>query len=332
MEKYLPQCLDSLLIPSFDKIEVLVINDGSKDRTSEIAHDYASKYPNSIRVIDKENGNYGSCINRGIKEVSGKYVKILDADDSFDTDSLVQYIDFLEKSDADAIVNDYVVVSPENRDLKRHSFKMFVPYESAAVSTLIETFPFKEIAMHAIAFKTGIFKTLEYYQSEGIFYTDDEWIFSPVSKVETIAYCPLPLYRYLLGREGQTASEAALQRNILHIALSLSKMLDIYDKSADLSGFHDKYLKERINRKKNVLYYTCIVSNQKYINFDLSKFDNELKLNHPEMYKSIENDTLSAFKIFKVSYIKVWRENGSNAFQLQLLRVWKNIRKFLKLQ
>ena len=90
MEKYLDKCLTSLIV-SDDKmplLEVLVINDGSKDRSSEIAHSYEQKYPQTFRVIDKENGNYGSCINRGLKEATGKYVKVLDADDWFDTNNL----------------------------------------------------------------------------------------------------------------------------------------------------------------------------------------------------------------------------------------------------
>ena len=72
MEQYLDRCLTSLIIDD-DKmalLEVLVVNDGSKDRSSEIAHSYEARYPDTFRVIDKENGNYGSCINRMILSLS----------------------------------------------------------------------------------------------------------------------------------------------------------------------------------------------------------------------------------------------------------------------
>ena len=83
MEQYLAYCLDSLCISQHQNdIEVLVINDGSKDATSIIAHDYERKLPQVFKVIDKENGNYGSCVNRGLAEACGKYIKVLDADDS----------------------------------------------------------------------------------------------------------------------------------------------------------------------------------------------------------------------------------------------------------
>ena len=96
MEKYLRTCLGSLIIGEWQELlEVLVINDGSKDSSSAIAHEYANKHPESFHVIDKENGNYGSCVNRGLKEATGKYVKVLDADDSFDTANFENYLCFL---------------------------------------------------------------------------------------------------------------------------------------------------------------------------------------------------------------------------------------------
>lgn len=83
MQEYLHRCLDSLLVRAdlMDRLEVLVVNDGSKDNSSAIAHEYEAKYSQTIRVIDKENGNYGSCVNRGLVEAQGKYIKVLDADD-----------------------------------------------------------------------------------------------------------------------------------------------------------------------------------------------------------------------------------------------------------
>ena len=72
MEEYLPYCLDSILIESvLSRLEVVVVNDGSNDSTSRIAHEYEMKYPDTVVVIDKSNGNYGSCINAGLNISSG---------------------------------------------------------------------------------------------------------------------------------------------------------------------------------------------------------------------------------------------------------------------
>ena len=73
MEKYLDRCLTSLIVTNNDlleRLEVLVVIDGAKDRSSEIAHSYQIRYPQTFIVIDKENGNYGSCVNRGVAEAT----------------------------------------------------------------------------------------------------------------------------------------------------------------------------------------------------------------------------------------------------------------------
>lgn len=104
MEAYIGKCLDSLLIPEFDAVEVLVVNDGSKDRSSEIAHSYADRYPGSIRVIDKPNGNYGSCINAALPLATGRYIKVLDADDTFDTAAFSSFVRLLPSISDDAVI------------------------------------------------------------------------------------------------------------------------------------------------------------------------------------------------------------------------------------
>ena len=88
MENYLRKDLESLIISEgLENVEVIVVNDGSRDKSLDIATEYAEKYPYVFRIIDKPNGNYGSCINAALRIASGKYIKIMDADDSFDTDN-----------------------------------------------------------------------------------------------------------------------------------------------------------------------------------------------------------------------------------------------------
>ena len=117
MEPYLRHCLDSLIIDKgMDELEVFVINDGSKDRSSKIAREYQDKYPNTFYVIDKVNGNYGSCINRGLKEATGKYIKVLDADDCFNARALQDVIQRLMNIDTDVILTNYVIVRNEKTE------------------------------------------------------------------------------------------------------------------------------------------------------------------------------------------------------------------------
>lgn len=75
-----------------DCLEVLIIVDGGNDKTLEIAKEYESKYPNTFKAVYKENGGYGSTINKGIELATGKYFKQLDGDDWFDTNNLEKYV------------------------------------------------------------------------------------------------------------------------------------------------------------------------------------------------------------------------------------------------
>ena len=124
MEAYLNRCLDSLLISDeqMQLLEVLVINDGSKDKSYAIAHEYEAKYPNTFRVIDKENGNYGSCVNRGLKEASGQYIKVLDADDWFDTTEFEKYLKQLQSVEVDMVLTPYSIVNENGIKQKEMEF------------------------------------------------------------------------------------------------------------------------------------------------------------------------------------------------------------------
>ncbi len=91
VEEFLKNTLDSLVAPEImDDIEVLIIDDGSKDNTAAIGKEFVDKYPNSFKVISKPNGGYGSTINAAIDAATGQYFKTLDGDDWYDTENLVR--------------------------------------------------------------------------------------------------------------------------------------------------------------------------------------------------------------------------------------------------
>ena len=104
VEQYLAECLDSILDTKYnDVLEVLAINDGSKDGTLALAREYEARFPEILRVIDKPNGGWGTAINLASAEARGRYFKILDSDDWFDKDSFRVFMEVLSKSDSDII-------------------------------------------------------------------------------------------------------------------------------------------------------------------------------------------------------------------------------------
>ena len=105
MEKYLTKCLESVTAPCIPPtLEVIVVNDGSKDRSLDIMKAFQQKRPDIIRIIDKENGHYGSCINAGLQMAKGKYFRPLDADDWMDTEVLSKLLNVLKNCDTDLFI------------------------------------------------------------------------------------------------------------------------------------------------------------------------------------------------------------------------------------
>lgn len=311
MEKYLQHCLESLIIDDqelFNQLEVLVVNDGSKDSSSAIAHEFEEKYPQSIRVIDKENGNYGSCVNRGVKEAKGKYIKILDADDSFDTYILQNYLDFIGTQDADMIVNDFVFVSETGDIVNKKAYQLESNCINRAFDEIIgKVFLKKNIQMHGVAYKHKLLVDMAYKQTEGISYTDQEWTYTPLFRVNTISYFNGFLYHYLVGRSGQTMDPSVYSKSIpqneICVIRKFKDYLSIQANSAGGKYFTDKWIKGNLmNAYRNYM--------PEFYNLDLQKlisFDDTIMSLSPTSQKILDDITLP---YTNYHFINRWRKNN----------------------
>ena len=306
MEKYLHKCLDSLIVSddNMKLLEVLIINDGSKDSSSQIAHEYESKFPNTFRVIDKENGNYGSCINRGIKELTGKYVKVLDADDYFDTKELNNYIQFLLTSKAECILSDFDYVNGKGRIRNSSNLKL-----KTGIHNLDELSDDKAMAiwMHEVTYLADILNKIGYQQTEGISYTDQEWIFLPFAFCKTWEYYPHVIYKYYVGRPGQTVNKNVWEENFWMELQGMYAMLNENEKY--MNSIHKagaNYLNCRLKKRSFVIYNAMYFLFRTDKNLDaLRKFDHTLSVKNPDIIKWLEEKRLCG--IFR--YIKRYRIN-----------------------
>ena len=110
MELYLSRCLDSLVcIGNLNDVEILIVNDGSTDATLQIAQEYESLYSQSVKVIDKPNGGWGSVVNLVIQEATGKYFRLLDADDWYESDSFSEFVSRLSAISSDLVLSPYML-------------------------------------------------------------------------------------------------------------------------------------------------------------------------------------------------------------------------------
>ncbi|MBD5243958.1 MAG: glycosyltransferase family 2 protein [Barnesiella sp.] len=323
MSEYIEQALNSLITDRIEELDILVINDGSKDDSSDKAKQIAKNYPGSIRVIDKNNGNYGSCINRGLKEAVGKYVKILDADDHFDNNCFTEYIDLLKRQDCDIVINDYLEVNNQDKTLKSHTYDEIPQRKDLLLANLIEEIPSERIAMHAVAFKLNLLRTIEYTQTEGISYTDDEWIFSPWGFADTLYYTRLPVYRYLVGRIGQTVDTQILHRRIDQLYTVLQSTTSYYIKhQTEITSFGQQYLTKRLERGYVNLFLRYLMGGNKFASFHPNKVLEKLQTDLPELYNYLIEKRLFIARIIPVKYFVEFQNKNSFSIKLHMLKIW----------
>lgn len=228
MQDYLRRCLDSLIVPEeqMKQLEVLVINDGSKDNSSAIAHEYQDKYPDTFRVIDKENGNYGSCVNRGLKEATGKYFRILDADDWFDTVALCKFIGQLQHWDVDVIYTAFNTVELKGKSYRKSKITKQSQFKTnVCIDLTINALDDKFFAMHSLTYKLELLNKIKFKQEEKICYTDTEYVFYPLGHAKNLVCLDDVLYQYFVGREGQSMSLKRMSKNFSHFYKVLTNLL-----------------------------------------------------------------------------------------------------------
>lgn len=325
MESYLNKGLNSLIISKeiFNSIEIIVVNDGSKDRSSEIAHKYEMLFPRSIIVIDKSNGNYGSCINTGLKVAHGKYVRIMDADDSFITKNFEDFVNILKEVDVDLIFSDYIKdYGDDNDDYFQYSLPKRCIFEA---KSQYKNSAFTEIQLPAITYKTEIFRKISYHQTEGISYSDMEWCFTPISQVKTAFYFNKPIYRYLLSREGQTMDESVQIHRFSHVLKSLTSILNTYS-ALNVRDCSREYLINQILRHLLYVYRFYLVDHKDLDRSDLREFDKVVLAKCPKAYE--ESGKFEYRKRIPYHYVKEWRD-GNNEYIPKRILLKERIYDFL---
>ena len=325
MEKYLSNCLDSLIIPSIDKLDVIVVNDGSKDKSSEIAHSYANRFPHSVRVIDKKNGNYGSCINAALPTVKGKYVKILDADDTFDTQNLEEFVKILSEINVDLVITNFLLVDENGSIIKETKGEFLTKGNILGQEEFVEIVKDKMAQMHAFTFNSNVFKGIDYQQSEGISYTDSEWIFYPLINCQSFIYIDLILYKYLLGRNGQTMELKTYLQRLDQMIYIIDKFVDFYkDKQTNNKIANKEYYEEILFNFLKSLYSNAIYNKTPHYEKFLL-LDKKVEKNLPELYKRLDRSTSFMNKFFPLLY---WKKHNKQ-FNAPLLVLY---RRYLKIK
>ena len=257
MAQLLPRCLDSLLQSGAgEAFEAIVVNDGSKDDTLQVALRYQEANPGCIRVLDKPNGNYGSTINTALPQARGRYVKILDADDTFRPESLAAFVQALAGTDADMVVTHFTQIQPKGvTELAKYNLYGKEPYEYGRTYDLDKVLSdgyIRFFLMHSLAYRTQLLRDSGYRQTEGCSYTDLEWDTFPLFYAKDIVFFDMDLYQYHLDREGQTMDPKVLSRSLDQLERVTDSILGFYEEyprdqlSPERKAFLDQFYRNRI--------------------------------------------------------------------------------------
>ena len=315
MEAYLAQCVESVLrTPSLAALEIIIVNDGSRDRTLRVAQQYADRFTDTIRVIDKPNGNYGSTINAALEIAQGEYVKILDADDRFEGSLLASFIDFLQKiKGVDMVVMPFVEVGArrEHRvEYNIYSRKVYDYGKKYDAEQIFGDGVIRFFMMHGVCYRTELLRSMNYHQSEGISYTDQEWVFYPLFGVKTIAFADIALYRYNVAREGQTMDMKVQLR-------SLSQLMTVTESLAKYYVAHSQqvstatrliFLRNIVADRIRIIYrkYLLVMNDVEFAQSDFESVHTRLMQLASEC--NIENLTVPVNNRLKVNLLGHWQK------------------------
>lgn len=325
MEAYLPKCLGSLIIDDkelLQKLEVIVVNDGSKDRTSEIAHEFEAKYPGVFRVIDKKNGHYGSCINAGLAAASGIFIKVLDADDYYITDNFKYFLAFVDvecekgNDGADLLLNDWEEDYGDGREFCRVSFSYFQDRQCSVAD--IEFCGGHRFEMFAVAYRTAILRTIGYRQPEGITHTDKLWINLPMSQVKRIAVFDKVVYHYYVGRPGNTCNAEEYYRTY-HVQMNmLTRMISQYNEiKGTLDEQRDTFFRNHFRYRAGRAYTVHLLDRNPLLQKGaLKDLDDFIRENARWLYDELGDKTISLRLHYH--YIRDWRRNQRITFMMEL--------------
>lgn len=233
-----------------DLIEILVVNDGSKDETLKVAKELSKNHP-ALRVIDKENGGHGSTINVGIKEARGKYFRVMDADDYFDTEAFEVFLQRLKNETADIVLTDYSEdLVQKNQIVAVRKYDNLIKNQTLDLGKMTnEKAGFRDLGplLSTTTCKTSLLKKANFKIDEKCFYVDMEYNFLVYLSAKTLVYYPIDVYRYVQEREQQSINVKNMAKNYLQHEKVCLRLLAEYEAHKNSIGEGKRtYLRDRL--------------------------------------------------------------------------------------
>ena len=313
-ESLVRKCLQSFVSDKLRNIlEVIVIDDGSKDASFDIITEYAQSYPDIFVKVKKENGGVGSVMNLGLRMAKGKYVKEVDADDWVDTKALESLVMFLKECDADIILNPFWDTDLEGNCLKKYYFKGFYFGKEYQIEDVINRAPF---SIQNVTVRKQMLEENHFLLKEDRYYIDMQFVGSSLLFASTCVLLSDSLYRYRKQQEEQSVSLSSYIKNRYNFysqtVLSLDRLLEI-EKNPELKN-KNTYFKNIAKLYSLYLYAIFMLSRE--ASEDIKRFDGFLHNNYREIYCALD-------KYECVRYARKWKFIPYGIRCYLFLRKWK---------
>lgn len=248
-EEYMENCIKSLLTGG-DDIEIIIVDDGSKDGTGAIADRYQEKYPDTIRVIHQENKGHGGAINTALCAATGKYFKVVDSDDTLNTETLQIVLRTLKERDGiDMLVTNYKYTHENPEEDFVVGYRRPLPRNRVISWRCIRSFSVEQyLTIHSVLFRTECVKASGVVLPEHVFYEDNVFVYSVLPKIKKFIFIDKVLYNYTIGREGQSVQEDIIKKRYKHQILASQTIFTTYR----LDEIKDRKLRK-------YMYHECVM-------------------------------------------------------------------------
>lgn len=325
-EKFLDKGLPTFIMNDADKmnkLEVLVVNDGTPDNSVAIAQKYVDQYPDTFRIINKENGGHGSAINEGVKHATGKYFKCVDADDWVDTEALARLMDTLEnEEECDALIQSF-----RNYDLITESYiSRDIHCENTnKLYTLPEIMPmwdqiYHGMSFHGVTYNTSFYRKVNYSLTEGVFYEDQEYATIPMCYATKIRMSEDEVYVYRIGDVNQSIDATNQLKKSPHFEKVTFSMLELEKHLDELAPGGKELWAKKVSMFIGSYYQVALIKNpdKKSHRKAMKDFTRKIEEKSPYMYECVRNK----YRVFVIfNHIHMNNDTFDKHFHPLLLRV-----------
>lgn len=234
-QEYMEKAIQSLICGGND-VEVIIVDDGSTDRTAQIADEYARQYPEIVRVIHKGNGGHGDAIMAGLQYAKGLYFKVVDSDDWLDSDGFqktLKTLHNLQLQPVDMVISNYLYNKNGVKRPYAMQYRKCLPIERVFGWNDIRPFGIGQcMLMHSVIYRTALLRQCGLQLPKHTFYVDELYVYLPLRYVQSMYYLNLNLYHYYIGREDQSVQEKIMIERIdqaLYVNRLLISAFDPYE-------------------------------------------------------------------------------------------------------